>query len=168
MTHGSVTGPLVIPVGDLIGSPGKERPFTGIRSVSVRLGDTTIDGPMTVVGRVVGLIDAVKAEFTASATAHQVCTRCLTEWDAEVSVQAEQYFRHAPDEDGYAIVKNEVDVAGPARDELALGLPPVPLCKEDCLGLCPTCGTDLNSDPCGGHGEDSDSPFAALKDLFDS
>jgi uncharacterized protein len=168
MTRDSATGPLVIPVGDLIGSPGKERPFSGIRSVTARLGDTTIDGPMTVTGRVLGMIDAVKAEFTASANAHFVCTRCLTEWDAPVEVEAEQYFGYTPDEDGYAIVKDEVDVSGPAQDELALALPAVPLCREDCLGLCPTCGTDLNSEPCGGHGEDPDSPFAALKDLFDS
>jgi uncharacterized protein len=168
MTHELSSGPMMIPVGDLIGSPGKERPFSGTRSVSVRLGETTIEGPMTVAGLVSGMIDAVRAEFTASATAHYVCTRCLTEWEAPMKVEAEQYYRHTPDEDGYGIVKNEVDVAGPARDELALALPAVPLCREDCLGLCPTCGTDLNSDPCGGHGEDSDSPFAALKDLFDS
>jgi uncharacterized protein len=158
MTHEQSGGPMMIPVGDLIGSPGKERPFTGTRSVRVRLGETTIEGPMTVAGLVSGMIDAVRAEFTASATAHFVCTRCLTEWDGPVTVGAEQYYRQAPDEDGYGIVKNEVDVAGPARDELALALPAVPLCREDCLGLCPTCGTDLNSDPCGGHGEDSDSP----------
>ncbi|MGH8914625.1 MAG: YceD family protein [Acidimicrobiia bacterium] len=159
---------LMIPVGDLIGSPGKERPFSGSKSVSLRLGDTSVSGPMEVSGRVLGLIDAVKAELTASASAHFVCTRCLNEWDAEVTVDAEQYYRATPDEDGYGIVDNQIDVAAPAQDELALALPTVPLCKKDCLGLCPTCGTDLNSEPCGGHGEDSESPFAVLKDLFDS
>lgn len=135
--------------------------------MSLRLGDTTVDGPMDVSGRVVGLIDAVKAEFTASALAHLECIRCLTEWDETVSVDAEQYFRQTPDEDGYAIVDNHVDVSGPAQDELALALPSMTLCKEDCLGLCPICGTDLNSGSCGGHGEEPDSPFAVLKDLFD-
>lgn len=168
MTREPNTGPLLIPVGDLIGSPGKERPFTGVRLAQLRLGDTTIDGAMEVSGQVKGLIDAVKAEFNASAVAHFVCTRCLTEWDGPITVTGEQYYRHTPDEDGYGIVDHHVDVAGPARDELALALPPVPLCREDCQGLCPTCGTDLNTDPCGGHGDDSDSPFAALKDLFDS
>jgi uncharacterized protein len=158
---------LVIPVGDLIGSPGKERPFAGTQSVSLRLGDMTVSGPMDVSGRVLGLIDAVKAEFTASAIAHFVCTRCLTEWDGVTTVDVEQYFRNTPDEDGYAIVDKQIDVSGPAQDELALALPAAPLCRDDCLGLCPTCGTDLNSEPCGGHGEDSDSPFAVLKDLFD-
>jgi uncharacterized protein len=159
---------LTIPVGDLIGSPEKARPFSGSRSVSLRLGDTTVSGPMEVSGRVIGVIDAVKAELTASAVAHLECTRCLAEWEETVSVDVEQYFRVVPDEDGYAIVDNQVDVSGPAQDELALALPAVPLCRPDCLGLCPTCGTDLNSDPCGGHGEDSESPFAVLRDLFES
>jgi len=159
---------LTIPVGDLIGSPDKERPFSGVQPVNLRLGDTTVDGPMMVSGRVVGLLDAVKAEFTASAEAHTICVRCLTEWDEPVSVEGEQYYRPTPDEDGYGIVDRTVDVSRPAQDELALALPAVPVCKEDCLGLCPTCGTDLNSEPCGGHGEDPDSPFAALKDLFES
>ncbi|HEX5696504.1 MAG TPA: DUF177 domain-containing protein, partial [Acidimicrobiia bacterium] len=130
--------------------------------------DTTVKGPMEVSGRVIGVIDAVKAELTASAVAHLECTRCLAEWDETISVDVEQYFRVVPDEDGYAIVDNHVDVSGPAQDELALALPAVPLCRPDCLGLCPTCGTDLNSDPCGGHGEDSESPFAVLRDLFES
>ena len=72
--------------------------------MSLRLGDTTVDGPMDVSGRVLGLIDAVKAEFTASAMAHLECIRCLTEWDETVSVDAEQYFRQTPDEDGYIMV----------------------------------------------------------------
>jgi uncharacterized protein len=72
-----------------------------------------------------------------------------------------------PDEDGYLIVTGETDLNGPAKDELALGLPMAPLCRPDCRGLCPICGNDLNEDPCEGHGDDSESPFAALKDLFD-
>jgi uncharacterized protein len=159
---------LTVPVGDLIGSPGKERPFAGTREVSLRLGDSVINDPMTVTGRVLGLIDAVRAELTVAATARLTCTRCLQEWDELISVEAEQYYRKIPDEDGYAIVDNTVDVSSPAQDELALALPLTPLCREDCLGLCPTCGTDLNENPCGGHGDDSDSPFAVLKDLFES
>ncbi|HEU5113780.1 MAG TPA: DUF177 domain-containing protein [Acidimicrobiia bacterium] len=163
-----MTHDLVVPVGDLIGSPGRDRPFAGEVTLSLDFGDSRVDGPMTLSGRVVGLIDAVEAEFTASASAHFTCTRCLTEWDGPVEAASKRYFRRLPDEDGYAIEEDEVDISGPARDELALALPATPLCRADCRGLCPTCGTDLNSEPCGGHGDDSDSPFATLKDLFDS
>jgi DUF177 domain-containing protein len=162
-----MTGGLVVPVGDLIGAPGKERPFVGEQAVSLGLGQVTVDGPMKVSGRVLGLIDAVRAEFRTSAEAHFTCTRCLVEWDEEVLATGEQYFGRIEDEDGYALVDDAVDLFGPAKDELALSLPAAPLCRPDCAGLCPICGSDLNTDPCGGHGEDSQSPFAALKDLFE-
>jgi uncharacterized protein len=162
-----MTADLIVPVRDLVGSPGRERPFAGEREVALRLGETSIEGPMRVEGVVVGMIDGVIASFHASAIANFTCTRCLTKWEASVSVDAEQVFTRIPDEDGYGIFEDEVDLAGPATDELALALPAAPLCRPDCKGLCPTCGTDLNTDPCDGHGETTESPFAALRDLFD-
>ena len=159
---------LVVPVGDLLGSPGKERPFSASLPVNLRLGDSVVDGPMEVTGKLVGQLDSVRAEFEVSASADVVCNRCLTNWDMPVSASSKQFFRVDPDEDGYQVEDGTVDIAGPATDELALALPSTPLCRPDCKGLCPTCGTDLNSDPCDGHGEESSSPFASLKDLFDS
>jgi uncharacterized protein len=159
---------LKVPIHDLIGTPGKHRPFAGERTVLLRLGDTVIEGPMSVNGEVSGLIDAVQAHFIVSGEAHVICTRCLKEWDETITTEGEQIYRRVPDEDGYGIVEGEIDISGPAQDELALSLPIAPLCQNDCKGLCPTCGTDLNTEPCDGHGEDPDSPFAVLKDLFDS
>lgn len=159
---------LVVPIDKLVGTVGRERKVQGERSVSLRLGETTVNGPMAVSGVLVGTTDGVSAAFDVAASAKIVCTRCLFEWSEEVVTSGSQYFRSDPDEDGYGIVDNTVDVGGPAQDELALALPAVPLCQPECAGLCPTCGTDLNREPCDGHGDDSDSPFAALKDLFDS
>lgn len=159
---------LLIKADDLVGHPGKERPFKGMRDVSLRLGDTTIKGPMLVEGLARGTVDGVQTSFTSSARGHMKCVRCLIEWDEEVLTSGSQHFGKIPDEDGYAIIDGEVDVGGPGMDELALGLPAAPVHDENCKGLCPICGTDLNSDPCDGHEDGSDSPFAVLKDLFDS
>ena len=123
---------------------------------------------MYVDGAVKGTIDGVLAEFTAAANARLTCVRCLTEWEAMVEASGSQHFGRIPDEDGYSIEDGRVDISGPATDEIALAMPAAPLCRENCKGLCPICGTDLNSDPCDGHGEEADSPFAVLKDLFDS
>jgi uncharacterized protein len=123
---------------------------------------------MEVEGVVRGTVDGVIATFQAKAPAHLVCVRCLTEWDGQIETEGTQHFSGTPDDDGYAIVDREVDLTGPATDELALSMPPAPVCREGCKGLCPICGTDLNEDPCDGHGEESDSPFAVLRDLFDS
>ena len=159
---------LVIDVSDLVGHPGATRDLTDRLPVSIRLGDVVVDGPMQVTGVVRGTVDGVIAEFTAGARADFTCVRCLTEWSGDVVAEGSQHFSKVPDEDGYAIVDRHIDVSGPATDELALAMPAAPLCRDGCRGLCPICGTDLNSEPCDGHGEDSDSPFAALRDLFDS
>lgn len=136
--------------------------------MALRLGDASIDGPMRVSGTVAGTLDGIQAEFEVAATAALSCVRCLTKWEETITATGSQHFSTTPDEDGYAIVDGQIDVGAPATDELALALPAAPACRKDCKGLCPICGTDLNSEPCDGHGEDSDSPFAVLKDLFDS
>jgi len=163
-----VAAALVLGVGDLAGHPGKRREFAGEHHVALRLGDTTVDGPMGVEGDIAGTVDGVQVSFHASATARLTCVRCLAIWEETVDANGTQHFSPTPDEDGYGIVDSRVDVSGPATDELALALRAAPLCRQDCKGLCPICGTDLNSEPCDGHGEDSSSPFAVLKDLFDS
>ncbi len=159
---------LVVDVGDLVGHPGRLRDFSGSRGTSLRLGESKLDGPLLVEGLVVGTLDGVQAEFEVSGDVHLSCVRCLIEWDEVRQVSGSQHFAIDPDEDGYAIEGRTVDVFGPAQDEFALDIPAAPLCQEDCRGLCPICGSDLNRHPCDGHGEDSDSPFAVLKDLLDS
>jgi uncharacterized protein len=159
---------LKIRVDDLIGHLERRRPIVGELPASLRLGDSTIDGIIDIEGSIIGTIDGVQAEFSLSAEASLVCVRCLTGWSETLVVEAEQHFSTVPDEDGYGIVGGEVDLSGPVLDEMALGMPAAPLCRPNCLGLCPICGTDLNTEPCDGHPEESDSPFAALKDLFET
>jgi uncharacterized protein len=41
-----------------------------------------------------------------------------------------------------------IDLTDAVREEVALTAPMWLLCREDCAGLCPTCGADLNEGPC--------------------
>jgi len=43
----------------------------------------------------------------------------------------------------------QLDLREEAREALLLELPITPHCREDCRGLCPRCGADLNDGPCG-------------------
>ena len=42
-----------------------------------------------------------------------------------------------------------LDLGEQARETLLLEIPVAPHCREDCAGLCPRCGADLNEGPCG-------------------
>ena len=52
------------------------------------------------------------------------------------------------------------------RDALTLELPLRVLCKEDCKGLCPKCGHNLNEGPCGCDLREEDPRWDALKSLL--
>lgn len=159
---------LVVPIDDLIGHPERRRQFSGSSDVSIQVGDSIVQAPMEVEGSVVGTVEGVRATYRVTAPVSFACARCLKEWTEDLEVEASQHFGKIPDEDGYAIVTGAVDIAGPATDELSLAIPPAPLCSAACKGLCPICGTDLNENPCEGHWDESDSPFAPLRQLFDS
>ncbi|MGD9765561.1 MAG: DUF177 domain-containing protein [Candidatus Binatia bacterium] len=59
----------------------------------------------------------------------------------------------------------EVDVSPIIRERLMLTLPTLPLCREDCRGLCPRCGADHNTGDCDCVAEVADPRFAVLRSL---
>jgi uncharacterized protein len=158
-------------IADLLASPGEAREESARLVVSIELPSASVDGEVDVELKMRSLTDGVIVRGDLSAEADLICNRCLDQWRQSIEVPFEQVFRLHPedDDDELPIVdRSWIDLESVVHDELSLGLPLVPLCREDCQGLCPTCGTDLNVQPCGGHGEESDSPFAPLRDLFDS
>ncbi len=62
--------------------------------------------------------------------------------------------------------EEQLDLRAWARDALALALPTQIVCREDCLGLCPVCGENLNqAGPDHGHEREPDPRWAALREL---
>lgn len=84
------------------------------------------------------------------------CRRCLGEVLEEVHVDVgAAIFSTDPDAaddvEFYSLPlrPTSIDVSVVAREELALAVPThLLLCREDCAGLCPHCGADLNAGPC--------------------
>jgi len=54
------------------------------------------------------------------------------------------------DPEAYLIPRRaaELDLGDAVREELILAVPEYVLCREDCRGMCPRCGVDLNAGPC--------------------
>jgi uncharacterized protein len=57
-----------------------------------------------------------------------------------------------------------IDLEPLFREQLVLAIPFAPVCREDCKGLCPQCGTDRNTGTCGCE-PPIDPRLAALKGL---
>ena len=52
------------------------------------------------------------------------------------------------------------------EEQLMLEMPSKTLCREDCLGLCPKCGKNLNEGPCTCEKHETDPRLAVLKTLL--
>ena len=119
--------------------------------------DLGLNGPVTVQGQLQATGDG---EYLWRGHVHGVirgeCRRCLTEVldDVDIDVDAAVFSSdpEAADEpDFYPLPERAttVDVTDVVREELALAAQTdLLLCRDDCAGLCPQCGADLNAGPC--------------------
>ena len=78
------------------------------------------------------------------------CSRCLSPASAKITVDFDEEFRPAPcDKDVFTYEKGVIDLDRFVDQLILTNLPYVILCKEDCKGLCPVCGKNLNEGECG-------------------
>jgi uncharacterized protein len=77
------------------------------------------------------------------------CRRCLAPASGRLEVAVRELYTPGGDgDDTYPLVDEEVDLEPLAHDTVLLELPQAPLCRPDCLGLCPVCGANRNEEPC--------------------
>lgn len=130
--------------------------------------------------RLESVLEGVLVTGTADVVIGAECSRCLDpfEWHEEFDL-AELFRYPATDARGAEVLEPEdsedplpfvqddlIDLAPVLRDAVVLDLPLAPLCGEDCLGLCPTCGFRLEDDPTHAH-ESNDPRWAALTALLE-
>ena len=99
------------------------------------------------------------------------CVRCLGDAGLDVAVDDRQYQATDPEDDEELrtpyLQDDRLDLSAWARDAVALALPDQILCREDCAGLCPVCGRDLNVEPHEHEDEGGDDRWAKLAELRD-
>ena len=105
-----------------------------------------------------------------------VCARCAEDFDAPgnrpfrfvLSPKAIGYDAdslRAEDLEFSLYEGDEVDLSPLIREQVLLALPTRPLCREDCRGLCPHCGINLNHSTCDCRVENLDPRLEALRSL---
>jgi uncharacterized protein len=139
--------------------------------------DIPLKEPVAVGGR---LQSIGEGRFYWQGTARTVvqgeCRRCLTPLATPLRLEIGALFTQDPDAlddpDSYAVAPDatEIDVTPAVREELVLAAPRFVLCRDDCKGLCPQCGKDLNVDACDCEPatEARWQPLKALKDMLRS
>lgn len=102
------------------------------------------------------------------------CNRCLDQfiYPMETGFQEIYYDRNQPqpggkETDWVPFTGDELDITPEMLQTIVVNLPMRFLCREDCRGLCPACGTELNNRQCECKHDDIDPRLAKLKDLLE-
>jgi uncharacterized protein len=118
------------------------------------------------VSRTTGSGWALRVRFAAGLEGP--CMRCLEPAAPRFEVDAREVSQPGGWDEmssPYVDDDGELDLAGWARDALALELPAQLTCREDCAGLCPQCGANLNLETDHRHDPEPDHRWAKLSEL---
>jgi uncharacterized protein len=115
---------------------------------------------------------------TVRTTLELPCSRCLEAFTSPVDASFDlRYQPHTlntgsdereieEDDLSTAFYENdEIDLGQLMREQFYLSVPMKPLCQDDCRGLCPVCGTNLNRGTCACKQDWEDPRLAALRNL---
>jgi len=121
--------------------------------------------------RLESVMEGVLVSGTAAAPVVGECARCLDPLADRLEVKLTELFAYPdtateastdPDEVS-RVIDDRVDLEALVRDAVLLALPLVPLCRDNCPGLCPECGGKRAELGAQHHHEKMDSRWAALK-----
>lgn len=111
-----------------------------------------------------------------------VCDRCLDGFNKDISIDYRMaYVYEIKGSDGVGKAEtpeagdevtvihestNEIDIGEDVREYILLSVPMKLLCKDDCAGLCPKCGANLNLGACSCQKDDVDPRWDKLKQIM--
>lgn len=131
------------------------------------LGDPVRFEGITARGEFFGTGEKVSLRGEITSTVASRCAKCLEPVALEIRAEMDALFACQPDPedpDLYTFEGSKVDLTDAVQDALLLELPYRFLCSEDCKGLCPNCGVNLNLGTCTcQEGANVTNPFSALK-----
>ncbi len=175
---------VLISIDDRLANPGDCYPVAGhLDEAGYTLGDHefTLPGGIDYDVMLTNAGEGILASGILRAHVVGTCDRCLEDAEFDVSSEVDEYYlfeeptdeasQEAEDDLEFSlVVDSTIDLADAFLSALVMETPYVVLCQPDCLGLCPVCGANLNTEDCG-HASQIEaeraakSPFAVLKDL---
>ncbi len=129
-----------------------------------------INEPITLTGDFMRVGSEIMFSGRLKTITTTLCSRCLEEVTTDVEFEIGELITGTGDESDYdfidLLIDEEVDLDAFIERLFILKQPTVNLCREDCNGLCPTCGTNLNDGSCGCDNDDIDLRMLKLKELL--
>ena len=124
--------------------------------------------PVRIEGTLKNEDDVFVLDAVGKTTVLMECSSCLAPVRKELSFEIKERFAHTgrDDEETETFTGDQIDLADFVKRGIIGELPMKVVCREDCKGLCPICGKDLNDGDCGCDRTIRDPRFESLRALF--
>ena len=164
---------MLLQLKEIFNKPGEKLAFSYDLDLSeVKHGPgRPLPKPVHITGSVENNTGIVTLGYLAMFTLNTLCDRCLAPVEKEFSLNFEHIVVNelaGEDKDTFVVCRDyalELDELVTA--DILLELPIRILCREDCKGLCPKCGTNLNESTCNCSTKEVDSRLQVLLTLLD-
>lgn len=161
--------PLVVNAAELLRRPGSDKMIeVDVPLEALDIDDVRFPGGAEVSVRLhlESLGDGIVVDGELAVPWHGSCRRCLVDAAGVTRSEVhELYQRTLTDPDAFEIVGEQLDLRPVVRELVLLDAPSTPVCRDDCAGLCPTCGTNRNDEECDCAPPPPDPRWAALDSL---
>ena len=158
----------------LKGAIGSVRDYEVNETIDIEGTSYTVSGTVTLLRTDNGIL----AKGTLSTGSELTCSRCLEQFSNPLKLEIEEEYYPTIDILSGAVLPqqddpnvftidehNVLDLTEAIRQYTLLAIPMKPLCKADCAGLCPSCGSNLNKKKCACPPVPTDSRWAKLGEL---
>ena len=145
---------------------------------SLSISDVTFEQPLHTETSLAKIGPSVFLKGNVKTSLRLSCVRCLNDFSFPISSSFDltlSPLKKAPKEEEVELKEEDLEsnffeggelhLSEIACEQVFLDIPYKPLCREDCRGLCPVCGKDLNLSTCHCVPDESESAFSALKNL---
>ena len=164
---------LLLNATELLRQPGTVRTIsTAVAQADVDVDEPRLHGDIAIELSLTSTLDDIEVVGTLTVDWSDECRRCLNPLAGPLTVEVDERYAPSSDDPGrtvdpeaFPIEHGQLDLAPMVREELLLGVPDAPLCRDDCAGICPECGADLAAGSCGCRREVRDERWAALDQL---
>lgn len=135
------------------------------------LGEYHFSKPLSVKGSVSNNGKSLTLRTVAEGHMTTSCARCMKEITVPVSFEIDENLARddgevSEDEDIILFHDTSFEIDDIVYDNFLMSIEGKYLCKEDCKGLCPTCGKDLNEGDCGCSDQIIDPRWSGLLDIM--
>ena len=139
----------------------------GVDNKELEETSVTFDKPLRVSGSVRNFGGVVMLDAKVSGEYKAVCDRCGRETAYGIEFEFSDGFSKTPeDEDISVLIDENIDVSEALFRNVFMNLPMKHICSQDCKGICPKCGTNLNEAQCSCEDDSWNPQFDILKGLF--